>query len=167
MTNLACLHFLCGKAGAGKSTLATDLAENHGAILISEDIWLARLFGDQMKTFDDYRSYSQRARSVVGPLVIDLLGAGQNVVMDYPANTQTSRAWFRSLYEAAGTAHVLHYVEASDETCLQRIAKRNIERPEGSHHVTPEVFAYVTSFFEVPQVADGFRLEIHTARKPQ
>ena len=105
MSNRACLHLLCGKAGAGKSTLATALAADHGAILISEDIWLARLFGDRMKTFDDYRSYSERARSVVGPLVIDLLRAGQHVVMDYPANTQAWRSWLRSLYESAGTVN--------------------------------------------------------------
>ena len=49
------LHFFCGKAGAGKTTVASRLAQDHGAILISEDIWLMRLFGDQMKTFDDYK----------------------------------------------------------------------------------------------------------------
>ena len=38
MTNLACLHFLCGKAGAGKSTLATALAGDYGAILIKNGV---------------------------------------------------------------------------------------------------------------------------------
>lgn len=52
MSAKACLHLLCGKAGAGKSTLAEALAATHRAILISEDIWLSRLFGDEMKTFD-------------------------------------------------------------------------------------------------------------------
>jgi len=163
MPNHACLHFLCGKAGAGKSTLARALAKAHHAILISEDLWLARLFGDQMKTFDDYKSYAQRAKTVVGPLVIDLLTAGQNVVLDFPANTRTSRAWFRSLYGAAGADHVLHYVEASDRTCLQRIDKRNTERPEGSHHLTEEDFVHISSFFEAPEQAEGFRIEVHAA----
>lgn len=40
MTNRPCLHFLCGKAGAGKSTLARRLAEQHRAVLVSEDVWL-------------------------------------------------------------------------------------------------------------------------------
>jgi predicted kinase len=163
MATDACLHFLCGKAGAGKSTLATALSTAHHAILLSEDIWLARLFGDRMKTFDDYKLYAQRARTVVGPLVIDLLRAGQNVVLDFPANTRTSRVWFRSLFEAADAAHVLHYVDAPDRTCLQRIDKRNIERPEGSHHLTEEDFVHVASFFEAPDAAEGFRIEIHAA----
>ena len=36
------LHFFCGKAGAGKSTVASRLAQDHGAILISEDICMLR-----------------------------------------------------------------------------------------------------------------------------
>jgi len=156
-----CLHILCGKAGAGKSTLAASLAAAHHAILISEDIWLTRLYGDRMRTFDDYRTCSQRARTVVGPLVVDLLRAGQNVVMDFPANTRTSRAWFRSLYEAAGAAHLLHYMDTPDATCLRRIDKRNIERPEGSYHLTRDDFAHVASVFEAPQEHEGFMVELH------
>jgi predicted kinase len=54
------LHFMCGKAGAGKSTIASAVAQDHAAILISEDVWLMRLFGDQMKAFDDYIRFSRK-----------------------------------------------------------------------------------------------------------
>ncbi|MFN7696044.1 MAG: AAA family ATPase, partial [Burkholderiales bacterium] len=37
------LHFFCGKAGAGKSTLAARIAQETGAVLISEDVWMTRL----------------------------------------------------------------------------------------------------------------------------
>lgn len=159
----ACLHLLCGKAGAGKSTLSRSLAAEHRAILICEDVWLARLFGEEMKTFDDYRQYAQRARTVVGPLVIDLLAAGQNVVLDYPANTRAARAWLRSLFEAAGSDHMLHFIDVPDAICLQHIDRRNTERPEGSHHLTPDDFAAISSFFEAPDAAEGFSLQVHGA----
>ena len=161
MSTKACLHLLCGKAGAGKSTLSRQLATTHRAILIAEDIWLARLFGDEMKTFDDYLRFSRRGRAVVGPLVIDLLVAGQNVVLDFPANTRASRAWFRSLYESAGADNVLHFLDMPDAVCLAQIDRRNIERPEGSHHITPEMFAHVSSFFEAPEASEGFNIERH------
>jgi predicted kinase len=163
MNPIPCLHLLCGKAGAGKSTLAVALAERHGAILVCEDIWLTRLYAGQIKTFDDYRTCSQRARTVVGPLVVDLLRAGQSVVMDHPANTRTSRAWFRSLFESAGSRHVLHYMDTADALCLKRIAKRNVERPEGSYHLTTDDFAHVSSFFEAPEADEGFTIEVHAA----
>jgi hypothetical protein len=47
--------------------------------------------------------------------------------------------------------------------CLERIAKRNLERPEGSHHITEEVFALVSSYFEMPEAAEGFNIKIYGA----
>ena len=79
------LHFFCGKVGAGKTTVASHLAQDQNAILISEDIWLLRLFGDEMKTFEDYIRVSQKLKTVVGPLTVDLLNAGQSVVLDFQA----------------------------------------------------------------------------------
>jgi predicted kinase len=157
------LHFMCGKAGAGKTRIAGHLAKELSAILISEDIWMLRLFGDQMKTFDDYLRLSPKLKSVVGPLAVELLTAGHSVVLDFQANTKTGRAWFRSVFEQAAAAHVLHWAETSDQVCLQRIAKRNIERPEGSHHLTEEVFNHVSSLFERPEVAEGFNIKTYLA----
>jgi predicted kinase len=162
MSSNATLHLLCGKAGAGKTTLATALAAAHKAIIIAEDIWLIRLYGP-MTSFDDYRTYSQRAKSVVGPLVTDLLGLGQSVVLDYPANTKSSRLWLRSLAESAGAHHLLHYLATPNEICLERIDQRNIERPEGSYHLTKDDFDYVSSFFEAPEVDEGLKIELHAS----
>lgn len=156
----ATLHLLCGKAGAGKSTLATALAAEHKALLIAEDVWLIRHFGP-MKSFDDYRTYSLRAKTVVGPLVVELLALGLNVVLDYPANTRSSRKWMRSLVSLSGAHHVLHYLTTPDEVCLQRIGQRNIERPEGSYHLTRDDFEHISSFFEVPEADEGFTIELH------
>ena len=155
-----CLHLLCGKAGAGKSTQAQALAAEHRAILIAEDIWLMRLYGP-MASFDDYRTYSQRVKAVVGPLVVDLLSLGQTVVLDYPANTQGARLWLRSLGESAQVPHVLHHLATPDEICLDRIARRNTERPEGSYHLTRADFDHVSSFFEPPEEDEGFTIETH------
>lgn len=132
---VATLHFLCGKAGAGKSTVANRLAQEHEAVLISEDVWLVRLYGQEMKTFEDYQRYAQRLKTVVGPLAIELLASGRSVVLDFPANTRASRAWFRSVFEQAGVPHALHFLDTPEATCLARIAERNVARPEGSHHL--------------------------------
>lgn len=152
------LHFFCGKAGAGKSTLAKRIATECNAILLSEDVWMMRLFGDQMKTFDHYIKLSHKLKEVIGPLTIDLLTAGQIVVLDFQANTKRSRVWFQSVFETAQSAHVLHFVRTPDELCLQRIAKRNSERPEGSHRLSKEDFFHVSSFFQAPEEVEGFTI---------
>lgn len=154
------LHFMCGKVGAGKSTLAKALCVQHQATLMCEDVWLARLFPDELVSFDDYIKYTRRIKTVVGPLAAELLQR-QSVVLDFPANTAATRAWFRSIFEAAGVPHVLHWVDTPEQRCLAQIARRNIERPEGSHEITEAMFHHISSFFEAPASAEGFNVQIH------
>jgi predicted kinase len=157
------LHFFCGKAGAGKSTVAARIASDCNAILLSEDVWMMRLFGDQMKVFEDYIRLSRKLKEVIGPLTVDLLTAGQSVVLDFQANTKAGRSWFRSIFETAQTSHVLHFVKTPDELCLERIGKRNRERPEGSHHLTEEDFLHVSSFFQAPEDSEGFNIRTYAS----
>ncbi len=127
---------------------------------------MTRLFGDQMKTFDDYIRLSPKLRAVVGPLAAQLLRSGNHVVLDFQANTKAGRTFFRSIFEQASAAHVLHFVETSDRTCLERIARRNVERPEGSHHLTEELFALVSGYFQPPEAAEGFNIVVHGEDRP-
>lgn len=159
---MATLHFFCGKAGSGKTTVAARVAHEHSAILISEDIWMLRLYGDQMETFDDYIRLSKKLKAVIGPHVVQLLKVGCDVVLDFQANTKTGRTFFRSVIEQAGAAHVLHHVQVPDSVCLERIAKRNVERPEGSHHLTEQDFHHISSFFQPPGEEEGFTIVVHS-----
>lgn len=164
MANTPTLHFFCGKAGAGKTTVATRIAQQQRLLLLSEDIWLLELFGDQMKTFDDYVRVSKKLKAVVGPFAVQLLRSGQSVVLDFQANTRPGRAWFRSVFEQASAHHVLHFVDTPDPLCLERIARRNVERPPGSHHLTEADFVHVSSFFLAPAADEGFNVERHAPR---
>jgi len=159
----ATLHFLCGKLAAGKTTLSHQLAERHHAVLISEDLWLRRLYPVEIKTFDDYLVHSRRLREVVGPHVQQLLTCGQSVVLDFPMNVPSSRAWVRSVFEGAGAGHVLHYVKATDEVCLRQLERRNRELPEGSVDISVEQFEAITRLFREPTPDEGFTIETYVA----
>ena len=92
------LTFFCGKMGAGKSTLARQLAAEQGAVLLSEDDWLAALYPNQILTLADYVECSARLKGPVKTLVQSMLLAGTDVVMDFPANTRAQRAWLREVF---------------------------------------------------------------------
>jgi predicted kinase len=129
---MATLHFICGKAGSGKTTLARALGRSLPAIIFCEDEWISTL-GFQVRTLEDYLEAAARCRKVIGRLVPELLRQGVSVVFDFAGNTVRSRAWVRTLFEAAGADHVLHLIEASDEECLANIHRRNEEQPEGAY----------------------------------
>lgn len=159
MTNPT-LHLLCGKIASGKSTLANSLKAEQAAILLTEDHWLSRLYPDQIHSVADYVKLSKRLRDVVGPLVIDMLKARINVVLDFPANTPADRHWLRSLAATAQASHSLHFIDVDDETCRARLHLRN-ERGEHDFAATATEFDLITSYFVAPDKEEGLNIVIH------
>jgi len=154
------LHLVCGKIASGKSTLTRALAANTGAVRLSEDEWLAALFGDQMTSLPDFVRCSAKLRDVMEPHILDLLAARVSVVMDFQANTIDGRQWLRSLVDRSGVEHVLHYLDVPDVECKARLARRNAS---GKHefHVTEAQFDDITSHFVPPSEDEGFKLVVH------
>lgn len=161
---VATLHFTCGKMAAGKTTFSRGLAAELPAVLVSWDLWLQRLYPVEIASFDDFLRYSARLRTIMGPHLADLLARGQDVVLDFPANTPASRAWVRSVFEAAGARHALHFLDTPDRRCLEQLAQRNRELPEGSVHMSTEQYEAITALFVPPQPAEGFEVRIHVGK---
>ena len=151
------LYMLCGKIGAGKSTLAARLAAQPATVLISEDLWNSTLFPGELNSIEDYTRYSRRVRDAMGPHVAALLKAGLSVVLDFQANTLTTRGWMRAIFEAAGAAHELHFLDLTDETCKQRLRARNAA---GAHpcQASEADYELFTRYFVPPSPDEGFNV---------
>lgn len=154
------LHFVCGKIGAGKSTFTTKLGEVPGRIVVREDPLLAALYPGEQNDLADYVRNAGRLRAAIGPHLIELLRSGLSVVLDFPANTPSSRAWMRELSEAASCGHELHFLDVPDEVCRARLHRRNAE---GSHEyvVSDEEFDLFTSHFVLPSDEEGLNVTTH------
>ncbi|HMJ92785.1 MAG TPA: ATP-binding protein [Allosphingosinicella sp.] len=154
------LHLVCGKIGAGKSTLCARLASEPGTFLVSQDRWLSALYPDELETIPDMIRYSGRLRSVMGPHVSDLLRAGLSVVLDFPANTIDLRRWMLDVAEAADAPHLLHFLDLPDETCRARLRRRNAE---GAHEyvVGDEEFDVITAYFQPPGGSEGLTIRTY------
>lgn len=157
----AVLHLLCGKIASGKSTLAGQLAQTPGSVLISEDQWLAQLYPGLIHSLADYQQHTQHLKNVLGPLVINMLRAGVIVVLDFPANTLAQRAWLRALAEQAGVEHRLHLLDVDEDTCRRRLRERN---SQGDHpfNTSDEQFELICRYFVPPQADEGLHWVVHT-----
>lgn len=156
------LFFFCGKMAAGKSTLSRELAARHDAVLLVQDDWLERLFPGEIHTIPDFVRCSTRLRDALGPHVVALLKRGTSVVLDFPGNTRSQRAWFRTLFEAAGVAHELHFIDAPDDLCKRQLRQRSQGLPEGAPWTSDAEFDAITAYFQPPGDDEGFVVTRHS-----
>ena len=124
------LHFICGTAGSGKTTLAREVGYRLPAAVFCEDEWIATL-GFEMRTVEHYTAASKRCRGLMASLAVPLLRMNVSVVFDVGGNIARARAYAREVFEAENAEHVLHVIPASDEWCLSNIHRRNEEKPPG------------------------------------
>jgi predicted kinase len=159
---MATLHFISGKAGAGKTTVARQIARTAPAVLICEDEWICRL-AEPIENLQQYLAATAKIRSVIAPLSVDVLKLGTSVVFDFAGNTVHDRRWVRSIFESAGADHSLHYVVADDDTCKARVRERNTLKPEGVFFgvVTDRQVDEVNRFFAPPAAEEGFTIVVH------
>ncbi|HEY3985957.1 ATP-binding protein [Cedecea sp.] len=151
------LHLLCGKIAAGKSTLSAKLMATPNTILVSEDRWLAALYGEQMQSVADYVACSGKLKNALTPHLVSLLRSGLSVVLDFPANTLANRQWMKTLIDQAGVDNRLHYLDVPDDVCRERLRARN---SSGTHDfaATDAQFDLITRYFVAPDESEGFTI---------
>ncbi len=150
------LYLFCGKMAAGKSTFASDLSQRNNLLLLSEDDMLGKLYPAEIVDVPGYVSRSGRLKSTIENLIVQLLSGGASIAMDFPANTESQRAWLINLAQSAGAGFRLYYFEVSDTVCKARLRQRAAEHPQRAATDTVEMFDAITRFFEAPD-------EINTA----
>jgi predicted kinase len=155
------LIVFCGKMAAGKSTLARQLARRDGAVLLVQDELLEALFPGQIVDIPGYVSHARRLNAALTGHICALLSNGTTVVLDFPGNTRAQRAWFRTLFEAAGAAHELHFIDASDELCKRQLRERSAHRSPGAAFTTDDEFDAITRYFEPPADDERFNVIRH------
>jgi len=159
---MAKLLFFSGKMASGKSTLAKQLAEREGAILLSQDELLDTLFPGLVVNVASYLEYAGRINTMIAPQVEAILSKGVSVVLDFPANTRNQRAWFRGIVDRAGVDHELHFLDTPDAISKAQLKARSAHLPPGTKWTTEEDFDLIASHFVAPAADEGFHVIVHT-----
>jgi len=155
------LFFFCGKMASGKSTLARQLADRERAVLLSQDAWLDTLYPGAVVNVATYLEYSGRINRLIAPHVVDLLQRGLSVVLDFPGNTRTQRAWFRDIIDRAGVDHELHVLDTPDAVCRAQLRSRSAHLPPGTPWTSDADFDLIAAHVKRPADDERFTVVVH------
>lgn len=117
---------MVGLPGSGKTTLARALV-GRGYIRISPDEEMFRRHGVYGVDFPRgiFPTLEKPVLADMRATLVELLEAGNSVVVDHGFWTPEDRTLWRETAESAGASTVLVYLEASHEKLWERISDRN------------------------------------------
>ena len=118
------LLLMCGLPGAGKTTLAEQLAAERGALRLTKDDWLWAIGTTPWDVSTGARIEEQLWR-----LAQESLTLGLGVVLDFGLWTRIERIEMRTAARAIGADVELHYVTAPIDELWRRLEERNARPP--------------------------------------
>ena len=151
------VYLLCGFIGAGKTTFARKLEERTGAVRITKDEWLIRLFGND-PTIDGYEDYDSKICGLSRDVAFQLVEKGIDVIIDEGFWAKEQRALMRRRIEGMGAEEVLYYLDTPIETIRERVARRNINPTKDSFRINRELLDHYLKYWQPPSEDEDYVL---------
>ena len=124
------LILTCGLPGAGKTTLAVQLAADRRAVRLTKDEWLWALGSTPWDA-----PTQQKVEHELWQLAQEILRLGLSVVVDFGLWARTERDEMRSVARRLGVGVELHYLDVAVDELWRRIDARNSQPPWDSHPI--------------------------------
>jgi predicted kinase len=143
------LILTCGLPGAGKTTLATQLAADRHAVRLTKDEWLWALGATP---WDE--PTREKIEAQLWRLAREILRLGLGVVLDFGLWARIERDAMRNTARGLGVGIELHYLDVPIEELWRRIEARNREPPWNSYPIRRADLERWASMFQAPDTAE-------------
>lgn len=147
--NEARLILTCGLPGAGKTTLATELANERGAIRLTKDEWQRALGSSPWD-----RDVGEKIERELWRLAQEILRLGLSVVLDFGLWARVERDEFRTAARDLGASVELHYLDVPLDELWRRIDARNSAPPWDSEPIARANLEEWHATFQAPDAAE-------------
>ena len=139
------LILTCRLPGAGKTTLARQLAADRSAVRLTKDEWLIALGSSP---WDE--PTREKVEHELWQLAQELLRLGTSVVLDFGLWARIERDELRSAARGLGVGVELHYLDVPADELWRRIHARNSAPPWDSYPIRRAALDGWLRVFEAP-----------------
>ena len=143
------LILTCGLPGAGKTTLAAQLAAERSAVRLTKDEWLWALGSSPWDG-----PTGERIEQELWRLAQEILSLGLSVVLDFGLWAQIERDEMRTVARGLGVGVELHYVEVPTDELWRRIEARNSMPPWDNEPIGRADLDEWLAIFQAPDAAE-------------
>ena len=143
------LHLMVGLPCSGKTTLARKLEVERSALRLTPDEWQIPLFGQDAHQ-PEHNARHDLIEALLWELAARALKIGVNVILDFGFWAREEREDFRQRAKLLGAGSEVHYLAATEEELLRRLAERNAQTPQGCFQIPAEMLKPWIAFFQAP-----------------
>ena len=151
-------YIICGFIGAGKTTFARKLENETGAIRITKDEWIVKIFGNKITSDNKFAEYDKNITELAKNIAFKILKSGGDVIIDEGFWVKSQRDDIKTKVSELGAIPILYYVECSIEKMRERVVTRSKIPPEDSFEISGEMFDSYVKYWEPPTEDEEFKL---------
>lgn len=149
------IHLVIGPVGAGKSTFVRQLVQQHRAVPLNLDDWMATLFSpDRPDSADVMAWYVPRTLRCVEQIwktAEAVLRAGTDVVLEIGLIQRHQRDAFYARLGPWADAMAVYVLDAPREVRRERVQRRNAEQGETFSMMVPaHIFELASDLWQPP-----------------
>ena len=151
-------YVICGFIGAGKTTFARKLEKETGAIRVTKDEWIVKIFGNKITLDNNFEVYDKSVTKLATDIAFKILKAGKDVIIDEGFWVKSQRDDIKKKILQVGAKPIFYYVESSVEKMKERVINRSKNPTKDSFEISEEMFNNYLKYWQAPDASENVKV---------